>query len=120
MPKTTHWPIESWGSQKVCSFCPETIRARYDQLPSVGWFGLALERGGFRVGVILGCPEHRNVADKVSLLWLQFLENPPAYNFSSLLREHGFCRLEPARRGPFGAGVPQLFFKVIHGDKAHG
>lgn len=119
MPKTTQWPIASWGRQKVCSFCPEIIAARYDQLPSLGWFAFMPMKGGDRQRVIIGCPEHRKVAEEVSLLWLRFMQSWGIWpSFRSYIEEHGFILLMSEGRGEQSVGVPQLFFRTI-GDKEH-
>ena len=116
---TINWPIPSWGRQKVCSFCTEIIAARYDQLPSLSWFAFVPMKGGDRQRVIIGCPEHRKVAEEVSLLWLRFMQSWGTWpSFRLYIEEHGFTLLMSEGRGEQYVGVPQLFFRTI-GDKEH-
>lgn len=113
---TINWPIPSWGRQKVCSFCTEIIAARYDQLPSLGWFAFVPMKGGDRQSVIIGCPEHIKVAEEASLLWLRYIEHWGQWpTLNSYMEHHGFTVLEPKGRGDWDVGVPQLFFRK--GDK---
>lgn len=117
---TPEWPIQSWGKQKVCSFCPGIITARYDQLGDFGWFAFVPTKGGDRQRVIIGCPEHRKIAEQVSLLWLRFMQSWGTWpSFRSYMEEHGFTLLMSEGRGEQYVGAPQLFFRR-EGDKEHG
>lgn len=131
------WPLRSWGRQKVCSFCPQRIAARYDEVAKFGWFGFVPKsRDGTTRTVILGCPEHRKVAEEVSLLWIKFIEHKERGPLSPAIREygfslvepwptldcymaaHGFDVVEPKGRGFWDVGVPQRFFRLRGNDGA--